>query len=71
MEDIELPMKRGSMNDIDLGEPSSSQPDSQDDESMDVDEGSSSQVLTDLSLHFEFVPHWWVRGGVVSSCEAG
>ena len=50
-------MKRGSMNDIDLGEPSSSQPDSQDDESMDVDEGSSSQVLTYLSLHFEFVSH--------------
>ena len=54
MEDIHLPMTRGSMDDIDLGESSTSQTYSQDDEKMEVDDTSSSQVrsaiLTSLSL---------------------
>jgi hypothetical protein len=42
MENIKLPLKRGKMEDIDLGEPSSSQPED-DSTAMEV-EGSSSQV---------------------------
>ena len=48
MEDIFLPFKKGGMNDIDLGEPSSSQPESSSQDqtessSMDVD-STSTQV---------------------------
>lgn len=48
MEDIFLPFKKGGMNDIDLGEPSSSQPetssqDQTESSSMDVD-STSTQV---------------------------
>ena len=42
MEDIVLPFKSGGMNDIDLGEPSSSQP-----ESSDRDQGESSSMDID------------------------
>ena len=50
MEDIFLPFKKGGMNDIDLGEPSSSQPEmsSQDrgeSSSMEID-STSTQVLS-------------------------
>ena len=49
MEDIFLPFKQGGMNDIDLGEPSASQPESSsqeqgDSSSMDVD-STSTQVM--------------------------
>ena len=45
MEDIILPFKKGRMHDIDLGEPSSSQPEQDKATLMEVDEDSlSSQV---------------------------
>ena len=51
MEDIFLPFKKGGMNDIDLGEPSASQPESssQDSSSMEVD-STSTQVMMFLRL---------------------
>lgn len=50
MEDIQIPMTRGTMGDIDLGESSASQTDSQPDEdSMEVDDTSSSQVRVPFS----------------------
>ena len=51
MEDIFLPFKKGGMNDIDLGEPSASQPESssQDSSSIDVD-STSTQVMMFLRL---------------------
>lgn len=58
MEDIHLPMTRGNMDDIDLGESSTSQSDSQDVEQMEVDDNSSSQVrypaptILNLSLFY-------------------
>lgn len=50
MEDIFLPFKKGGMNDIDLGEPTASQPEtsSQDSSSMDVDSASTQVICMHL-----------------------
>ena len=61
MEDIFLPFKKGGMNDIDLGEPTASQPETSSQESSSTDVNSAStQVMCTFCLIFTITCHLFV-----------
>ena len=61
MEDIFLPFKKGGMNDIDLGEPTTSQPETSSQESSSTDINSTStQVMCTFCLICTIICHLFV-----------
>ena len=66
MEDIFLPFKKGGMNDIDLGEPTASHPESSSQESSSTDINSMS---TQVRCTFCFICTFTCRLFFFFSCE--